>query len=104
MKIAIFSDTFFPGQVNGVAKTAYRQAEILKNLGHEVKVWSVHNVPSLPFWGYKGERFALPIGRAYFEALDWRPDIIHTHTPFILGWEGVSAARWRGTPLVGTHH
>jgi 1,2-diacylglycerol 3-alpha-glucosyltransferase len=104
MKIAIFTDTMFPEQVNGVARVASRSAEILKERGHDVRVWSVKNVPSLPFWGYPGERLALPLGKAFFEVRAFEPDVIHAHTPFGLGWEAVLASKVLNIPLVGTHH
>lgn len=104
MKIAIFTDTYYPAQVNGVARVASRQAAVLATLGHEVRVWSVHNTPSVPFPGYAGERMALPALKAYREAVAWQPDVIHTHTPFGLGWEAVLASRRLRVPLVGTHH
>jgi glycosyltransferase involved in cell wall biosynthesis len=104
MKIAIFTDTLFPEQVNGVARVASRSAAKLSERGHDVRVWSVGNVPSVPFWGYPGEYLALPTGKAFREVKAFRPDIIHTHTPFGLGWEAVATAKFLNIPLVGTHH
>lgn len=104
MKIAIFTDTLFPKQVNGVARMAFRSATKLSERGHDVRIWSVDNVPSVPFWGYPGEHFALPFGKAFREVKAFRPDIIHTHTPFSLGWEAVITAKILNIPLVGTHH
>lgn len=104
MKIAIFTDTMFPEQVNGVARVASRSAERLRERGHDVRVWSVQNVPSVPFWGYPGERIGLPLGKAFFEVRSFNPDVIHSHTPFGLGWEAIVAAKILNIPLVGTHH
>jgi 1,2-diacylglycerol 3-alpha-glucosyltransferase len=47
---------------------------------------------------------ALPFGQAQREALSWKPDVVHVHTPFIIGKQGVHTARKLGVPLVGTHH
>jgi len=104
MKIAIFTDTLFPHQVNGVARVASSSAQSLSRRGHDVRVWSVQNVPSLPFWGYPGERLAIPVGKAFLEVKDFNPDIIHAHTPFGLGWEAVIASKLLNIPIVGTHH
>jgi len=104
MKIAIFTDTIFPDEVNGVARVASRSAETLKERGHDVRVWSTRNVPSVPFWGYPGLRLAFPVGKAFWEVRSFQPDIIHTHTPFGLGWEAVVSAKLLNIPLVGTHH
>jgi glycosyltransferase involved in cell wall biosynthesis len=35
---------------------------------------------------------------------EFNPDVIHTHTPFAVGWSAVYAARTLHIPLVGTHH
>ncbi|MCX6702873.1 MAG: glycosyltransferase [Candidatus Wolfebacteria bacterium] len=121
MKIAIFSDTFYP-RVNGVANVAFKSAEALGDIGHEVRVFTVSEKSeeyfcdvgngkfkvstsfSLPFWGYPEERFSLPYGSVIRRIRDSRPDVIHTHTPFAVGWEAVLAAKLFGIPLIGTHH
>ncbi len=121
MKIAIFSDTFFP-QVNGVANTAYKTALVLKARGHEVRVFTVSrkhiknvsgshdkkidikSVFSLPFWGYPNERLTFPLGFTLRSIRAFKPDIIHTHTPFAIGWEAVLASKLFSIPIVGTHH
>jgi glycosyltransferase involved in cell wall biosynthesis len=121
MRIAIFSDTFFPDQINGAAHVAFQSAKILESRGHTVKVFTVSikygskvppmekkftikRVPSLPFWGYARERITLPFGFAFRQVKKFNPDIIHAHMPFALGWEAVWAAKLLGKPLIGTHH
>ncbi len=121
MKIAIFSDTFMPA-VNGVANVVYQSALALSGRGHDVRLYTVsrfhngnlsaifHNkvtpvtLPSLPFWGYKGERMALPSGRSMLDLKKFGADIIHVHTPFLVGWEAVISAKLRKTAIIGTHH
>lgn len=121
MRIAIFSDTFFP-QVNGVAAVSYQSAKELSKLGHEVMVvvvspneqkekikksgnFKVAFLPSIPAFVYPGERVALPVGFSVLkEILKFKPDIIHTHTPFAVGWAAVLAKKITGAKLVGTHH
>src|ERR1700733_9753851 len=104
MKIAIFTDTIFPEQANGVAKIAAASAARLSARGHDVRIFSERNIPSVPFFGYPDMRFMLPIGKAYREVKSFEPDVIHTHTPFSLGWEGLVSAKSHRIPLVGTHH
>ncbi|OGY87646.1 MAG: hypothetical protein A2233_01705 [Candidatus Kerfeldbacteria bacterium RIFOXYA2_FULL_38_24] len=121
MKIAIFSDTF-PPQVNGVANVVKNLATHLANHGHKIYVvtvakgfkkfktikkeenYTLINVPSVPAMIYHGYRLALPNNwlLRYFKKNI--PDIIHTHTPFLVGWEAVQLAKTLGCPLVGTHH
>lgn len=121
MKIAIFSDTF-PPEVNGVASMIYQSAAAFADRGHEVRIFTVGcktHVETLPSGGsfrvtsrlsipsfiYKGTSIPLP-----FTPLDWagvrrfKPDIIHSHTTFPMGWEAVAVAKMGGYPLVGTHH
>ena len=121
MKIALFSDTFFP-QINGVVNVVHHVAESLSHRGHEVCVFIVsgetaaaiekkHSMPyrvvvisSLPVPMYPGERFALPNRRSFLKVKEFKPDIIHTHTPFMMGREALLCARRLKVPLVGTHH
>src|ERR1700733_12502908 len=120
MKIAIFSDTFFP-QVNGVANVAYGSALSLSKLGHEVIVFApiapknrhllknlafeVVVLPSLPAYFYPGERGAVPFSFSALKKLKkFNPDIIHSHTPFSVGCMAVIFAKMLKVKLVGTHH
>ena len=124
MKIGIFSDTF-PPQVNGVANTALTSAIVLSNLGHDVYVYTVSGslfnreekaedekefpftlvrLPSIPAVVYHDQRIPLPLGLAVKHARKVGLDIIHTHTPFSVGWEAILTARFFKIPIVGTHH
>lgn len=120
MKIAIFSDTF--SSINGVANVTHKSALALEKIGHDIKIFTVSdknksnldyrangkslviNLPSLPFWGYQNERFALPFGLAIRKIKEFKPQIIHTHTPFSVGWEAILSATLFRVPVVGTHH
>jgi len=120
MKIAIFSDTFWP-QVNGVATVARQTAINLSQAGHDVVIFTVSQekekalnppgqkfkvflIPSLPFWAYKEYRMAVPASFSLKKIKKFRPDVIHVQTPFAVGWEGVLSAKLLKIPLVGTHH
>ncbi|MFA6171248.1 MAG: glycosyltransferase [Patescibacteria group bacterium] len=121
MKIAIFSDTYFP-QVNGVASVARQTAVNLSEAGHEVAVFTVSQepeaelnrklgnrfkvilLPSLPFWAYSDYRITLPASFSLKKVKKFQPDIIHVQTPFGAGWEGVLCSKLLKVPLVGTHH
>ncbi|OGF51693.1 hypothetical protein A3H04_03500 [Candidatus Giovannonibacteria bacterium RIFCSPLOWO2_12_FULL_43_11c] len=119
MRIALFTDTF-PPQVNGVANVVKSSAEVLAGRGHDVHVFTVasgrsdENSPpekfgltrifSMPFFGYPNERFSLPLAWTLRKIKSFRPDIIHAHTPFAIGWEAVLSKKILGVPLVGTHH
>ncbi len=124
MKIAIFTDTF-PPQINGVANVAYQSAVGLVRLGHKVTVFTaasgfddkindatdfradgfdIVRIPSVAAPVYPGYRLAIPIGFAVNKIIEFKPDIIHTHTPFSVGWELIGPAKLMHIPIVGTHH
>jgi len=123
MHVALFSDTFAP-QVNGAANVVRNIARELVKSGHEVTVASVKAPGSLEvdqeartdgyrvvryasaeLPSYKDARVAVP---TVLKSVRWgiksRPDIIHVHTNFGIGWEGVALSKVLGVPLIGTHH
>lgn len=63
-------------------------------------------VPSLPFFGSPTSqgRIAVPLRTTIPAVRRFRPDIIHTHTPFGVGKEALWTVRALGVPLVGTNH
>lgn len=121
MRIALFTDTF-PPEVNGVAHSVARSAEALATRGHDVSVftvskstrkelrkvsggrYAVETISSMGIPIYLGVRTTIPIGLALRKVSRFKPDIIHSHTPFSVGWEAVWAARFLKVPIVGTHH
>ena len=65
----------------------------------------VHWVPSLRFLFEQGQRVALPLNHRLIRiARDERLDLIHTHTPFQMGYAGVRVSRALGLPLLHTYH
>ncbi len=121
MRIAIFSDTF-PPQINGVANAAYQSAKALTERGHQVAVFTVmksralaravsaregfavFTIPSFAVPAYPGERCGWLIGTTLNRLRRFRPDVIHVHTPFAVGWEAILGGKLLGIPIVGTHH
>ena len=121
MRLAIFSDTFPPPATNGVAYVAYQSAKGLADMGHTVMVFTISKnaahykksnrdnftvccLPSFPAMAYKNERLTIPAGFSFNRLRKFKPDIIHTHTPFAVGWEAVLGAKLLKIPLIGTHH
>lgn len=100
----------------------HQSALALAKMGHEVCVFTISKhskkvideivdnkfkvvlLPSLPAGVYPGERFTLPIGLSIGRLRDFKPDIIHTHTPFSIGIEAILGKRLLKIPLIGTHH
>ena len=119
MKIGQFSDSFLP-IIDGVGRVVYNYCETIANKGHECTI-----VAPLDKFGYRGKfpfeiidfyAKKLPIMGSYDAGLppfdlhynarmdmtDF--DIVHVHTPFITGYEGIKYARDRKIPIVGTFH
>jgi len=116
LRIAIFSESFEP-VLNGVTTSIQTLRDALRDHGHEVLVFA----PG--FRGYRDDdpevfrfpSFRPPTARDYPLALPWKrglislvrelkPDIIHTQTPFMLGWTGLRIGRRLGIPVVSTNH
>lgn len=115
MKIAFYSDTFLP-QVNGVVRSLVALAETLRDRGHEIEIHTtsdpnpaglagcrVVRYPSFTLPNYPQYRVMIPTFRRW-RTIQKRPDVIHSHTSFGVGWEAVAAAKHLKCPLVGTHH
>lgn len=129
MRIAIFSDNFYP-ELGGIQDSVAALARGLGERGHRVKIYAPK--PSLKdfFLGHLpvGEldlgpnvtverlfsfhqktpvgqtRKVIPTGRSYFSLKKFKPDVVHTHNFFGMGFEALWSAKWLGVPLVGTNH
>ncbi|VUX11168.1 Alpha-monoglucosyldiacylglycerol synthase [Streptococcus constellatus] len=117
MRIALFTDTYFP-QVSGVATSIRTLKTELEKLGHTVFIftttdkdvnryedWQIIRIPSVPFFAFKDRRIAY---RGFSTALEiarqYQLDIIHTQTEFSLGLLGVWIAKELRIPVVHTYH
>lgn len=119
MKIGEFSDSFLP-IIDGVGRVVYSYCEAIANKGHECTA-----VVPLDKFGYRGKYpfeiidyyarkvpvmssydAGIPVFDLHFNArMDMTDfDIVHVHTPFIAGIEGIKYARDRKVPIVGTFH
>jgi glycosyltransferase involved in cell wall biosynthesis len=122
MEVAFFTDSYLP-IADGVAVEAHALARALRGLGHGVTVYTTHPVVgaptreemidgvsvvrcrSLPVPVYGQYRWPIfPFGSFAGRHLDRSTDIIHLHTPGMIGTAGFLAARRFQRPLVGTFH
>jgi glycosyltransferase involved in cell wall biosynthesis len=117
MKIGVFSDSYRP-YVSGVVLSIETFSRELSRLGHEIFVFA----PDYPqVKGKKEPRlFRFPsfhtiFNREFYIALplSWKArkyasriglDLIHVHSPFMLGQVGAGLARHLNVPLVFTYH
>ena len=116
MNILVFTNTFTP-HVGGVARSVTAFADEYRRRGHRVLVVApefpgmpedeadVVRIPAIQNFNASDFSVVLPIRPALSETLDaFRPDIVHSQHPFLLGMTAVRIARRRGLPLVFTHH
>ncbi|MFA9381263.1 MAG: glycosyltransferase family 4 protein [Acetanaerobacterium sp.] len=121
MRIAIFTDTFYP-QINGVSNTlAYLCAHLDQNgIEHlvfapeyEEKEDDVQGAQRENVLRFKGVRpsiypecsIAFPLHPVVVDALRrFAPDVVHIVTEAGIGLAGLQAARWLGLPIVMSYH
>lgn len=130
MRIGFFTDSYRPN-MNGVVVSIETFAAEISRLGSSVVVFaprteisgfltqrilqstsslppgieSISWVPSFPLITERSHGLALPIARRVRQlAEELGVDVVHTHTPFAIGYVGVQTARALGLPLVHTYH
>jgi len=129
MKIAIFSDNFFP-EISGISDSIIALAKNYSTNGHIVRIYapyhppknfkivnekfeeinigeniSIYRINSLPFpAGTKQARFVFPFGLSLFDIKKFKPDIIHTQHFFGTGLQALLATKILHIPLLGTNH
>ncbi len=133
MRIAYFSDNFYP-ELSGITDTIITTGKELKKRGHEIAYvgpyyspkdyavakrqhplkkeddmiddMHIARLPSVPLPASPTgqSRFAFPTG-ASFKFLDsFKPEVIHTQSPYGVGQEALRAVKRYRVPLVGTNH
>jgi glycosyltransferase involved in cell wall biosynthesis len=115
MRIVVFTESYEP-VVNGVSVSVATLRDALRERGHDVIVFApefpghedaegVFRFPSVTSRYAEGYPIAIPISPKLKESfLAFRPDIVHTQTPFFLGVVGMHWARKARVPIVSTNH
>ncbi|MFZ5647171.1 MAG: glycosyltransferase family 4 protein [Bacillota bacterium] len=115
MKIGIFTDSYRP-YTSGVVNSIDLFTRELTGLGHEIKIFApsyrhcekdsrVFRFASVPAPTNTAFSLAIPFSFRLKPAMaSFNPDIIHVHSPFLLGRLGTKYARALGIPLVFTFH
>jgi len=119
MNICMFTNTYLP-HVGGVARSISNFTQDLRNAGHDVMIIAptfpdcekhdamdsgIFRVPAIQ--NFNGSDFSvrLPVPFLVDQQIDtFRPDIIHSHHPYLLGDAALRSARRRKLPLIFTHH
>ncbi|MEA4924102.1 MAG: glycosyltransferase family 1 protein [Syntrophomonadaceae bacterium] len=115
MRIAVFTDTYYP-QVNGVSKYLEEMQKYMDNQNIEYKLFvprkaastEINNVTSfygIPFALYPELRISWPRYSRVKSALEqFSPDLIYLATPISIGTAGLKYARKNNIPIVSTYH
>jgi glycosyltransferase involved in cell wall biosynthesis len=125
MRICLFTDSFLP-YISGVSSAVINQANELATRGHEVSIFhprakkedrnegipgldsrvKTFGLPfSVPIPNIPKLRFSIPLFLFTHRRLKIAsPDVIHVHTEFGCGIEGMFLGRWKKVPIVGTFH
>lgn len=119
MKIAFFTDSFYPAS-NGVTSSILNFSEELLKRGHKILIFApnlrgnglpienknieVVRLPSVKSYIYPDFRIGAPTPRSFWKLRKFNPDIIHVQTSLFVGGEGMISARLLKKPLVYTFH
>lgn len=115
MKILLLTNTYLP-HVGGVARSVNTLEVACRERGHAVRVIApvfegaepsahVLRVPAIQ--NFNGSDFSvrIPIPNVINDFIeDFRPDIIHSHHPFLLGDAALRVSHHLRVPIVFTHH
>ena len=116
MKIMMFTNTYLP-HVGGVARSVSTFEEEFCRRGHAVRVVApqfegaadksgrVLRMPAIQHFNGSDFSVRIPIPGLLADFVDdFRPNILHSHHPFLLGDSALRMAWSRRLPLVFTHH
>lgn len=119
MRIAIFTDTFLPS-INGIVTSVVNSSKKMAKKGHKIYIFtsktkehkhinlgrniSIEHFKPVNLIRYPDFQLTLPNPKIIRRVRKFRPDIIHTHMPSLLGWEAVLCSKIFDIPLVGTYH
>ena len=117
MRVAIITESF-PPDVNGVAHSVLRVAELLAEYGHHPLViapqpprerrrdsfpFPVVRVPAVPLPGYPSFRLGRPSHRVRDALVTHRTEVVHLASPVCLGAHGAAVAGRLGLPAVAVY-
>ncbi|SMB97677.1 Glycosyltransferase involved in cell wall bisynthesis [Thermanaeromonas toyohensis ToBE] len=115
MHIAIFSDSYRPYR-SGVVRSIDTFAQELREAGHKIYIFAPsYGEKETEEYIFRFPSFRAPNFKEFAIALPWAPglkntlrrlgvELVHVHSPFLLGQLGARAALRLGLPLVCTYH
>ncbi|APH03166.1 glycosyl transferase [Janibacter indicus] len=111
MRVAIATESFLPS-LNGVTTSVCRVAENLREQGHKAMIiapgpapatFAGHVVRTLPAVPVRGFRAGLPTRGVRRALRDFRPDVVHVASPFLVGARGLHNAEAFDLPTVAIY-
>lgn len=119
MRVGIVAESFLPN-VNGVTNSVLRVLEHLKREGHEAMVvapgardfqdeiadylgFPIVRVPTVMIPLVDSLPIGVPTTTVTAALAEFKPDIVHLASPFVLGGAGAFSARQLGVPAVGLY-
>jgi len=112
----MMTNTYLP-HVGGVARSITQFSEQLRKLGHQVRVVApefddmpphetdVIRIPAIRNFNHTDFSVIPPVPHPLTSALqDFKPEIVHSHHPFLIGNIALRVAHNLEVPLVFTHH
>ena len=129
MKIAIFSDSFYP-ELSGISDSIIALAKELAKFGNQINFYvpyysaknyqraklseqeldlgeniKINRLFSFPYKsGTEQARLTVPSPWHWISVKDFGPDIIHTQLFFGVGLDAIISAKINNIPIVGTNH
>ncbi|MFI5412662.1 MAG: glycosyltransferase [Candidatus Micrarchaeales archaeon] len=118
LKIAFYTDTFLPAHDGVVTSIMNFRKELMKR-GHEVYIFASGNektkqmigdkkdiyiIKGMKFKKYPQYNLALMPFTSASKLNEISPDIVHAHTPFIMGTWALAMAKMNKFPIVSTFH
>lgn len=119
MKICMFTNTYLP-HVGGVARSVHQFVQDLRSLNHQVLIVAptfprdmgqcpdddqLIRVPAIQ--NFNGSDFSVRIPIPFIlnkRLSEFKPDIVHSHHPYLLGDTALRTAFRKDLPLIFTHH
>lgn len=116
MNILMMTNTYLP-HVGGVARSVHAFSEQYRRMGHQVMVVApefegmpdgeayVVRIPAIQHFNGSDFSVVLPVsGFLHKTVKHFKPDIIHSHHPFLMGSTALRIANLHRLPHVFTHH
>ncbi|MEZ4669390.1 MAG: glycosyltransferase family 1 protein [Anaerolineae bacterium] len=115
MRVAFFTETFLP-KIDGIVTVTCLLLDHLEKRGIESIIVApkmgceqyrstrVVGVPGVTMPLYPELKVGPPTYSTYTQVRDFRPDVIHTIGPALVGGAGLAMAKWLGVPTVASFH